>query len=289
MLTAARLYLPTYIQSSYLSPGWASQLDSEVQHDFHTLLESLYWLASVVKYPSESLTVCVGPGCWDASWCDSLIFPLNHILPPTLATSDLLSITMLLSLWESCINGIAQYVSLWDWLFLLCIIPIGIFCLHVLCVCVYICLCMCAQLCLILYNPLDCSPPGSSVHGIFQARILWRGLPFPTLGNLLAGRFLTTASPEKPLHVLMVLNHYVVFYFYSGQCDKVSSMSTVPHAAMVVHGALAAWAVWPQEDSPGAAHLCRVPWGSGTLNIMPSSFCLPLLSLCYETPTFFIA
>ena len=25
---------------------------------------------------------------------------------------------------------------------------------------------------LTLYNPMDCSPPGSSVHGIFQARLL---------------------------------------------------------------------------------------------------------------------
>ena len=31
---------------------------------------------------------------------------------------------------------------------------------------------VCAQLCLTLCNPKDCSPPGSSVHGIFQARIL---------------------------------------------------------------------------------------------------------------------
>ena len=28
------------------------------------------------------------------------------------------------------------------------------------------------QSCLTLYDPIDCSPPGSSVHGIFQARIL---------------------------------------------------------------------------------------------------------------------
>ena len=28
------------------------------------------------------------------------------------------------------------------------------------------------QLCLALYNPVDCSLPGSSVHGISQARIL---------------------------------------------------------------------------------------------------------------------
>jgi hypothetical protein len=36
-----------------------------------------------------------------------------------------------------------------------------------------------AQLCLTLYNPMNCSLPGSSVHGIFQARILeWVAIPF---------------------------------------------------------------------------------------------------------------
>ena len=29
-----------------------------------------------------------------------------------------------------------------------------------------------AQLCLTLRDPMDCSPPGSSAHGIFQARVL---------------------------------------------------------------------------------------------------------------------
>ena len=35
-------------------------------------------------------------------------------------------------------------------------------------------------------TPMDCSLPGSFVHGIFQARILeyWSGLPFPVLGDL---------------------------------------------------------------------------------------------------------
>ena len=28
------------------------------------------------------------------------------------------------------------------------------------------------QLCLTLSDPMDCSPPGSSIHGIFQARVL---------------------------------------------------------------------------------------------------------------------
>ena len=43
-----------------------------------------------------------------------------------------------------------------------------------MCVCVCVCVCVhvCAQLCLTLYYPMDRSPPGSSVLGVFQARIL---------------------------------------------------------------------------------------------------------------------
>ena len=44
--------------------------------------------------------------------------------------------------------------------------------------------CAHAQLCLTLCNPMDCSPPGSSVHGISQARILEWVVPFPSLGDL---------------------------------------------------------------------------------------------------------
>ena len=40
------------------------------------------------------------------------------------------------------------------------------------CVCVRACACSVTQSCLTLCNPLDCNPPGSSAHGIFQARIL---------------------------------------------------------------------------------------------------------------------
>ena len=38
---------------------------------------------------------------------------------------------------------------------------------------------VCVQLCLTLCDHVDCSPPDSSVHGIFQARILeWVAMPF---------------------------------------------------------------------------------------------------------------
>ena len=35
-----------------------------------------------------------------------------------------------------------------------------------------VCSCVRAQSCPTLLNPMDCSPPSSSVHGIFQARVL---------------------------------------------------------------------------------------------------------------------
>ena len=62
-----------------------------------------------------------------------------------------------------------------------------------------------------LCDPIDCSPPASSVHGVFQARILeW--LPFPPPGDLpnpgiepvslvspaLAGCFFTSLPPGSP-------------------------------------------------------------------------------------------
>ena len=40
-----------------------------------------------------------------------------------------------------------------------------------------------AKLCLTLCNPMDCSPPGSFVHGLSRQEY-WSGLPFPPPGNL---------------------------------------------------------------------------------------------------------
>ena len=69
-------------------------------------------------------------------------------------------------------------------------------------------MCSVSKSCLTLYNPMDCGPPGSSVHRISQARILeWvaisfsRGSSWPrdqTHSLELAGGFSTTEPSEKP-------------------------------------------------------------------------------------------
>ena len=61
-----------------------------------------------------------------------------------------------------------------------------------------LCVCLVPQLCLTLWDPMDCSPPGTSVHGISQVRILeWVAISFSR------GTFLTQGSNPCLLHLLL--------------------------------------------------------------------------------------
>ena len=57
-----------------------------------------------------------------------------------------------------------------------------------------------AQSCLTLSNPMDCSLPGSSIHGVFQARVLeWGAIAFSytTLTELELGDYSFHSSVEQ--------------------------------------------------------------------------------------------
>ena len=70
---------------------------------------------------------------------------------------------------------------------------------------------------LLFCEPIDCSPPGSSVYGILQARILqWVVMPFSRGSSLsrdrtrvpaLAAGFFTTRPPGKPPPVASYSSH----------------------------------------------------------------------------------
>ena len=74
---------------------------------------------------------------------------------------------------------------------------------------VCVCVCVCVQLCPTLCDPMDCSPPGSSVHGIFPATILeWVAVPSSRTSSQLrdqthvsyiTGGHVTADPPGKPL------------------------------------------------------------------------------------------
>ena len=81
-----------------------------------------------------------------------------------------------------------------------------------------------AQSCLTLCDPMDCSLPGSSIHGIFQARILqWVAISFSggssqprdrTWVSCIVGRHFTIwATRKAPRHHL---NHHRIFRVLPG-------------------------------------------------------------------------
>ena len=53
-----------------------------------------------------------------------------------------------------------------------------------------------AQSCLTLSDPMDCSPPGSSAHGIFQARVLEWGASAFSLDQSYPLRNARVRNPE---------------------------------------------------------------------------------------------
>ena len=68
------------------------------------------------------------------------------------------------------------------------------------------------QSCLTLCDPMDCSPPGSSVRGILQARILeW--LPFPPPGNL-PNPGIKPVTLMSPALIGGVFFCFVLFFFF---------------------------------------------------------------------------
>ena len=72
------------------------------------------------------------------------------------------------------------------------------------------------QSCPTLSDPMDCSPPGSSIHSIFQEES-WNGLSFPSPGSLpdpgiepgsptLQADALPSEPPGKPFECILILN-----------------------------------------------------------------------------------
>ena len=85
-----------------------------------------------------------------------------------------------------------------------------------------LCCCLVIKSCSTLCDPMGCSLPGSSVHGISQARILeWISISFSRdildwgiepASPALAGRFFTTEPPGK-VHILLSTLETFIYYF----------------------------------------------------------------------------
>ena len=86
------------------------------------------------------------------------------------------------------------------------------------------------QSCLTLCDPMDCSPPGSSVHGIFQATILeWVALP--------SSRGSSRPSNQASLSYVSCIVRWA--FYHQGHLGS-PSFSSGPHAT-------GNWHVWRAE------------------------------------------
>ena len=69
------------------------------------------------------------------------------------------------------------------------------------------CWCICVLSCVRLCDPVDCSPPGSSVHGIFQAKILYSSIKLTINNGKIKCRI---------YHLNHFLKDFFMDHFYSG-------------------------------------------------------------------------
>ena len=82
-----------------------------------------------------------------------------------------------------------------------------------------------AQACPTLSDPMDCSPPGSSIHGIFQARVLeWGAIAFFHYGHTI----LHSHQQCTGFQFLHILTNHLLFSgnFFPTNNAQVSNFST---------------------------------------------------------------
>ena len=97
---------------------------------------------------------------------------------------------------------------------------------------VYMCVCMRAQSCPTLCHPVGCSQTGSSVHSIFQARILGRTAisysrgssrlriePASLASPALAGKFFTAVPPGSPPSSMSLSDYLTSLTLIFCTCD----------------------------------------------------------------------
>ena len=101
-----------------------------------------------------------------------------------------------------------------------------------------------AQLCLTLSDPMDCSLPGTSIHGIFQARVLeWGAIAFSvhlskwSLSNQMFKSTVYLICPWFFLLLLIsnVLSVNVIHFFYFHRVSAFVSSVIQVHITIISH------------------------------------------------------
>ena len=120
---------------------------------------------------------------------------------------------------------------------------------------IYLCACVHTQLCLTLCNPMDCSPPGFTDYGIFQARILGPVAISSSRGSSqdrdwthvsCTGRMIHYHSATwEALYIDISLSHFVIHlkltWYYKSAIHQLKKMCWVKKKNNSSHGHLLNW------------------------------------------------
>ena len=98
-----------------------------------------------------------------------------------------------------------------------------------------------AQSCPTLSDPMDCTLPGSSIHGIFQARVLeWGAIAFTFYQGTTALIFLSSQVALVVKNLLAICETHVQSLGQEGPLEK----------EMTTHSSVLAWRI-PWTEQPG--------------------------------------
>ena len=111
-----------------------------------------------------------------------------------------------------------------------------------------------AQSCPTLCDPMDCSLPGSSIHGVFQARVLeWGAIAFSICRKL--GHHLCKRPLIWPANLAQTLKTLPA---NAGDPGSIPGLEDVPDMGMATHSNILAWRI-PWTEEPGGLKVS--PWG----------------------------
>ena len=122
----------------------------------------------------------------------------------------------------------------------------------------------------LFYNPMDCSPPGSSVHGIFQARILeWVAISFSRGSSQVKAR-------KGLLHCRQILYHWATGGTYACVLSRFSHVWLFATSWTIAHQSPQSMGFSRQEYLSGLP--CPPPGDLPHPGIEPESLTSPALA-----------
>ena len=140
-----------------------------------------------------------------------------------------------------------------------------------------------AQSCPTLCDPMDCSLPGSSVHGIFPGKSTGVGLPFPSPGDL-PNPGIEPKAPARDFHFLLqgIFPNQVL-----NLCLLLVRWIHYPRTTREAHSLLQYWlnseALWGRSDCQQHHSLCSSSKGKYVSPVAPTLGCLSI-ALIYVDP-----